>query len=164
MTHEAKTGDVFLIPVSDSLVGIGQVVDMLHSELYLVVYEETWDSANPPIAGDVARCHPLFSSLSLDAKLWNGDWRIIGNTTENLKKIAKPMYKVRMSGRMYVESYRGEGRRLATTDEAERLQNRTTVSAAVLEKALRAKLGFAEWHPARPARCFSSVPARNSAR
>ena len=147
MKIEARIGDVFLIPVSDSIIGIGQVADMLHAELYIVVYEETWNTANPPLAGDVAACRPLFSSLSRDAKLWNGDWRIIGNTTENLKEIAKPMYKVQMSGRMYVESYRGEGRRLANTDEIERLQNRTTVAPIRLEKALRASLGHAEWHP-----------------
>ncbi len=147
-SQEYQRGDVFLIPISDSTMGIGQIADVLTQELYLVVFKETWSAANPPVAADVANCTPLFSSLSLDAKIWNGDWKVLGNCNENLGTIAIPMYKVNISGRMYLESYRGEGRRAATEDELRRLRYRKTVAPVRLEKALKATHGYGEWHTA----------------
>ncbi len=147
MNFEAAMGDVFVIPISDSLMGIGQVIDVLQHELYLVVFEETRDASDSPRADEVCGCKPLFSTLSLDAKLWNGDWKIIGNCRRNVATIAKPLFKVLISDIMYVESYRGSQRRPAREDEIEKLRNRTTVAPIRLEKALRAWLGLAEWNP-----------------
>jgi len=147
MRRNIVKGDVFLIPISDSTFGMGQVVDTLPSELYLVIFESIWPASEPPTPAAVIDSTPLLSSLSLDAKLWNGDWAIIGNCTENLCTIALPMYKARIAGEMYVESYRGDGRRVATEAELSCLINRKTVAPVRLEKAIKAKHGIGDWHP-----------------
>jgi hypothetical protein len=141
-------GDVFLVPIDGSRVGLGQVVDVLPSELYVVVYSKAWPANAPPVARDVIGGEVLFASLTLDAKLHNGDWIVIGNITENLDKIKLPLSKVRISGEMHIESHDGSWSRSATVEEAEKLRFRKTVAPVRLENALKAHFGTLEPHPA----------------
>jgi hypothetical protein len=144
----ASKGDVFLIPLDESRVGLGQVVDVLPSELYLVAFAGSWPAYSPPIANDVIGREPRFATLSFDAKLWNGDWRIIGNTVENLPSIRLPLFKVRCTGCVLVEKHDGSKSRLASTDEAQFLRYRSTVAPVRLENAVKADHGIADWNPA----------------
>lgn len=148
MTVQLKKGDVFSIPVSESIFGMGQVVDVLPQELYLIVFDRTWKENETTAVNELNGCEPFLASLSLDAKLWNGDWKVIGNYQENLGNIAIPLFKVRIGGDVFVESYDGGYRRMASTSETELLRNRKTVAPVRLEKALKAKLGIGDWHPA----------------
>lgn len=148
MVASWKKGDVFLIPLDDDRVGLGQIVDVLRSELYVVVYDKAWDAGNPPSPQKVFILTPLFASLTLDAKLYHGDWKIIGNVTDNLSAIKLPLSKVRISGKMHIESHDGSWRRPATAAEAEHLRFRKTVAPVRLEKALQAQHGIVEDHPA----------------
>lgn len=141
-------GDVFLVPIDDSHVGLGQVVDVLPSELYVVVYSKAWPVDAPPVARDVIGGEVLFASLTLDAKLHNGDWLVIGNITENLSKLKLPLSKVRISGEMHIESHDGKWSRTATVEEAEQLRFRKTVAPVRLENALKAHFGILEPHEA----------------
>lgn len=144
----ASKGDVFLIPLDESRVGLGQVVDMLPSELYLVAFAGSWPTCSPPVASDVIGQEPRFATLSFDAKLWNGDWRIIGNTIENLPSIRLPLFKVRCNGCLLIEKHDGSKSRLASTNEAEFLRYRSTVTPIRLENAVKADHGIGDWNPA----------------
>lgn len=143
-----KNGDVFLVPIDSERIGLGQIVDVLPSELYVVIYETAWDARRPPSPQDVLGRTPLFGSLTLDARLHHGDWKIIGNTTDNLADIKRPLSKVRISGQMHIESHDGSWARPATAEEAEHLRFRKTVAPVRLEKALQAYYGLLERHAA----------------
>ncbi len=134
--------------MSESIFGMGQVVDVLPQELYLIVFDGAWKADEAPALNELDGREPFLASLSLDAKLWNGDWKVIGNYQENLSNIAIPLFKVRFDGDMFAESYDGDYRRMASTSDAELLRNRKTVAPVRLEKALKAKLGIGDWHPA----------------
>ena len=98
----ASEGDVFLIPIGDGDYALGQVAGTWNDELYLVVFEirtgqsEAWPEL-------VVGVEPFLAALSLDAKLWNGDWPIIGNFRDNLEGIAEPMFRVMQNGAPYVK-------------------------------------------------------------
>mgnify|MGYP000097272378 CR=1 FL=1 len=148
MSNQWIQGDVFLISIDNTQVGLGQIVDVLPSELYVVIYENAWNASSPPCPQDVVGLEPLFAALTLDAKLYHGDWKIIGNVTNNLVDIKRPLSKVRISNETYIESHDGSWSRCATPDEAEQLTFRKTVAPVRLEKALRAYYGLLEKHPA----------------
>tara|TARA_R110002049_G_C9026253_1_gene551704 strand:- start:81 stop:995 length:915 start_codon:yes stop_codon:yes gene_type:complete len=141
-------GDVFLLPIDSTRVGLGQIVDVLQSELYVVIYANIWNASSPPCPQDAVGQEVLFASLTLDAKLHHGDWTVIGNVTNNLANIKLPLSKVRISGEMHIESHDGSWSRCATAEEAEQLRFRKTVAPVRLEKALKAHYGVLEPHPA----------------
>jgi hypothetical protein len=142
---KAKLGDVFLVPIDDKRVGVGQVVDVLDKELYLVVFEGCWPREDPPTADCVDGLEVAFASLSLDAKIWHGHWPIVGNRKANLGNIALPVFKVERGGEFYVESHDERRTRKATAEEAVQLRFRKTVAPVRLEKALKAVHDVVEW-------------------
>lgn len=148
MAKSWSKGDVFLLPIDKSRVGLGQIVDVLPSELYVVIFSKAWSTSSPPSACDVVGQEVLFASLTFDAKLNNGEWTLVGNVTDNLKNIKLPLSKVRISGVMHIESHDGKWSRRATEGEAEHLRFRKTVAPVRLEKALKAYFGIIESHPA----------------
>lgn len=114
----------------------------------MVLYVNAWKASSPPAPQEVVDQAVLFASLTLDAKLYHGDWAIIGNVTNNLANIKLPLSKVRISGEMHIESHDGRWSRHATPEEAEQLRFRKTVAPVRLEKALKAHYGILEPHPA----------------
>lgn len=146
MKQKAKTGDVFLIPIDGSSFGIGQIAGDWKGELYITVYDVTFqtDDVDPRV---VTTAKLLFAALSLDAKIHNGDWRIIGNVTENLGQVPQPFFKVNQDGQVFVESRDRSITRPASHSEAEALRFRTVVAPVRLENALKAIEGIGEWNP-----------------
>lgn len=146
MRQKAKVGDVFLIPIDDSKFGIGQIAGDWKGELYIVIYDvvRRLGEVDPT---SVSSERPLFAALSLDAKIHNGDWRIIGNVTENLDRVPQPVFKVNQDGQVFVESRDRSITRPASHSEAEALRLRTVVAPIRLENALKAAQGIGEWNP-----------------
>lgn len=144
---EAKAGDVFLIPVSGSSYGMGQVVARYGEELYLVVYEvlTSREAATPELVLDE---EPVLASLSLDAKLWHGHWPIIGNTTKNLTKISEPAFKINVGGAVLIESQDRSKNKEADPEQVDKLRYRTTVAPVRLENAIRALHTGVGWNAA----------------
>lgn len=142
----ASEGDVFLIPLGDGSFTVGQVAGAWNDELYLVLYESriSEEQARPDLVAD---SEPFLAVLSLDAKLWNGDWPVIGNYCANLALLAQPVFRVMQNGQPYVESRDRSVYRPAKGDEFARLQFRSVASPAVVEDAAKAWFGLDEWLP-----------------
>ncbi len=144
MKHKARVGDVFLLPIEGSRMGIGQVAGDRQGELYFVIYDVVHETAEVEPAS-VLRETPLFAALSMDAKIYHGDWPIIGNVPENLARIPQPVFKVDQGGQTFLESRDRSVYRPASSAEAETLRLRTVVAPIRLEKALKAYNGVGEW-------------------
>lgn len=145
MTHKARVGDVFLVPVDESRFGVGQIAGDWKGELYVIIYEGIL-SGGVPDPEDVNSAKPLFAALSMDAKIHHGDWPIIGNVTKNLERIPQPVFKVDQGGQVFLESRDRSISRPASIAEAERLRLRTVVAPVRLENALKAHSGLGEWN------------------
>ena len=146
MTQKAHVGDVFLVPIEGSRSGIGQIAGNWKGELYIVIYDAVFEGENVD-PKQVVGAKPLFAALSLDAKIHHGDWRIIGNVTENLAGIPQPVFKVNQDGAVFLESRDRSMTRPASGAEAEALRLRTVVAPVRLEKALQAHNGVGDWNP-----------------
>ena len=57
---------------------------------------------------------PFFSSSSLDAKIWNDHWPVIGKGL-NVSALEQPIYKVEEGGRLIAESFDGNDAKAFTS-------------------------------------------------
>ncbi len=145
MGKKVVLGDVFIIPLDGERYGIGQLAGDWKGELYVVIFDKVVSAEARPADVDDA---PLqFAALTLDAKLYHGDWQIIGNRSENIVKIPQPWFKVGVGGQTYVEARDRSMTRPATATEEAALKLRTVVAPVRLENALKALHGLGEWHP-----------------
>ena len=144
MTQKAHVGDVFLVPIEGLRSGIGQIAGDWKGELYIVIYDAVFEDGNVD-PQEVIGANPLFAALSLDAKIYRGDWRIIGNVTENLASIPHPVFKVNQDGTVFLESRDRSLTRPASSVEVAAMKLRTVVAPVRLEKALQAHNGVGDW-------------------
>lgn len=143
MGKKAVVGDVFLIPLDETRFGIGQLAGDYKGELYIVVYDQVVTAEASVAALDHAMLE--FAALTLDAKLYHGDWRIIGNRMDVIPSLPQPWFKVGCNGQIYVESRDRSYFRPANSSEADMLQFRTVVAPIRLENALKAVHGIGPW-------------------
>jgi len=145
MSHKARVGDVFLVPIDGTRSGLGQIAGDWKGELYVVIYDGVHlvQEVKPE---SVATERPLFAALSLDAKVHNGDWPIVGNFTANLGGIPQPVFKVDQGGQPILETRDRLTSRRATGREAEVLRLRAVVAPVRLENALKAHHGIGKWN------------------
>jgi Immunity protein 26 len=143
---QVKTGDVFLIPLTEESWTYGQLVSAWNGELYVAIFDEKVekDHADPKA---IVGLKPVFLVLTLDAKLWHGHWPIIGNVQTNLSEFPRPVFKVRQKGIVHIESRDRAISRPATAEESEILRYRAVTSPAAIEKVVRAYFGIGDWNP-----------------
>lgn len=146
MGIKVGVGDVFAIPISESDVGIGLVAGDWKGELFLVVFEGRFDREGVD-PGIVMVAKPLLAALSLDAKLYRGEWPVLDHLPEAAGRMPQPNFKVEEGGRTFMESRDRTITRPATASEIEHLRYRTVVAPVRLEKALQAFYGVGEWLP-----------------
>lgn len=146
MSIQVKVGDVFLVPLDGKSWALGQLVSAWNDELYVAIFGQKVEAQGVD-PHDVAAQEPVFLALTLDAKLFHGDWPILGNVQENLTSFPQPAFKVRQSGVAYIESRDRTVSRPAAPAEAEILRYRSVSSPAVIEKAVQAHFGIGDWSP-----------------
>ncbi len=148
MVRRPQVGEVFVIPVGDGRGGIGQVVATYGvAGYYFAVFDAVVPLDVAHREGVQAITAPiLLLALSMDAKLYVGDWERIGVRPVSAE-IPFPAYKeaVGTPDNIQVVDYSGRHRRPATASEAESLPNRKVVAPVRLERALRAHLGLEPW-------------------
>jgi hypothetical protein len=138
-----KVGDIFRIPLSETRAGFGQILADYEKEMLLmVIYSIEASGAEVPPLQDIVASEPVFIANSMDAKIWHGDWVIVGNLRPDVARFPLPKYKVRIGDQMHVESYDGANRRLASESEVHLLSFRKCVSPQVLEDAIQAHWGL----------------------
>lgn len=146
MGIQVKVGDVFLVPLDGKNWALGQLVSAWNDELYVAIFGQKLE-AREVAPYSVIDQEPVFLALTLDAKLFHGDWPILGNVQENLASFPQPAFKVRQSGVVHIESRDRTVSRPAASTEAEILRYRSVSSPAVVEKAVQAHFGIGEWSP-----------------
>jgi len=146
MGIQVKVGDVFLVPLDDKSWAFGQLVSAWNDELYIAVFNEQTQAqeADPYL---IVEKKPIFLTLTLDAKLFHGHWPVIGNIKDNISNFPQPVYKVRQSGIVYLESRDRTFTRPASLNECRAVSYRTVASPALVEKAIQAHFGMGEWMP-----------------
>lgn len=141
---KVSLGDLFAIPVNNELMTIGQVVHKgSTSDVYIIfdcVYKQG-ESIN-----DVTNSSILFIVNTVDTKLEDSEWKVVGN-----KKIPEalilPTYIAETLDGFVVLDAGGIIIRHATENDVKCLSTLRSVSPAILEDAVKAKFGNEEWYP-----------------
>src|SRR5438094_7044256 len=144
-----KLGDVFEVPINESQVGYGQVAGQRFTSYLLAIFKTAYRRGEHPELSRITADDIAFLAESLDAKIWNGDWAIVGNLPPDRSRIRLPVYKVTVGNinSWFVESYDGSQRRPARPDELNVMGLRTVVAPVRLEKALQACDDARPWQP-----------------
>lgn len=146
MGIQVKVGDVFLVPLDGKNWALGQLVSDYKGELYVAIFGQKFETQDVDPKNVIGQ-EPIFLALTLDAKLFHGDWLILGNVQENLASFPQPAFKVRQSGVVHIESRDRTISRPISPFEAEILRYRSVSSPAVIEEAVQAHFGICEWNP-----------------
>lgn len=143
-----RVGDVFTLPINEEALGVGQVVGSHGNDAYF--FAVFADPASPNLSTDdlVSRATGpvLFLTLSFDALVHVGDWKVVGSAPVD-DAIPLPAYKeeVGTGGAFDVVDHSGRRRRPATPDEVRQLSYRKLVAPIRVARALRASHGLEPW-------------------
>jgi len=95
------------------------------------------------VAGDIA-----LLALSMDALLHHGHWEVVGHREVDPALLPWPAFKEAVSpGEFHVVDHTGERRRPATAQESNEFPFRSVAAPIILERALQAIHGLADWDP-----------------
>lgn len=137
-----NAGDIFEIRLPDGRNGYGQVI-IASDVLYVVVFRDVY--ASLPDLDDLIKKDILLVGWTVDALIYHGEWKIIGNRQPISAPVPFPSYKVSLNGESYVHGFAGKNRRPATAEDWELLDYKTTVAPIRYQRALLAHHGVGEW-------------------
>ncbi|MGD9599155.1 MAG: Imm26 family immunity protein [Steroidobacteraceae bacterium] len=137
-----REGDLFAIPAPDGRFGYGQVVVGV-TVFYVAIFRDLYNE--PPDLDQLVKGELLLVGWTLDALIYHGRWKIVGNRPPISARVPFPSYKVRVEGVPHVRNFSGQHYRLATNEDWELLENKTTVAPIRYQNALLAYHGFGEF-------------------
>jgi hypothetical protein len=142
-----KVRDIFELPINSNLVGYGQIV-RAGKVLYVVIFEEAYPRTEGVDIQKVAAGNIFLVGHTLDARLYHGMWKLMGNVPVNTARIPFPCYKLELySEGMVVVDFDDIVMRKANKYEENLLTFRTTRAPIGFEHALQAKHGVRPWDP-----------------
>ena len=141
---KVRVGDIFAIPLGDGRFALGQVLAQRDPILYLGAFSGTVSDLASIRPAEVAQRELALAGNFFATLFERGDWPVLGNAPVR-PGIPFPCYKVRITGKDYVESWDGRTRREAKPDEVESLENRTDRAPVILANALKAMHGLRDW-------------------
>jgi uncharacterized protein DUF4259/immunity protein 26 of polymorphic toxin system len=135
-----KEGDVFVFDVDADRLAVGQVMwkNVATFPLYVVFFKPLWPREAALSLPEVASSEILLVGATMDARIYHGMWRIVGNIKPDIGRVPMPFFKVYVGGRDIVEDFLGRKMRDATADDLRHYHNRTSRSPMIYEKAIRA--------------------------
>lgn len=147
-----NTGDIFKIPIKNSEFGLGQIAYMPNHkhDFMMIVFDKKYNVKEEINFEELKNQKILFLGYTVDAKLYNKDWEVIGNYTTNLSEIKFPCHKLGLPNDDYPDGARlvdHKGNVLANIDRYtfEILSYKTEVGPIRFENALKAYFGLQEW-------------------
>jgi len=140
-------GDVLTMPISENWVGFGQLIDFSKTkEAFLIAVFNLKHTSDKAIdCRSIVRQEIIFLGYTNDAKLFHGDWKVVGNEVDNLSGIQKPFFKLGIAPDLFIVDYLGN--KIGHIDEntADELTFQTIIAPIRYENALRAHFGFTPW-------------------
>ncbi|WP_349408754.1 Imm26 family immunity protein [Pseudalkalibacillus sp. SCS-8] len=141
---KVSIGDIFTIPFNQELKAIGQVVlQGATSDVFIIfdcIYKENEmlnKIQNQPI---------LFMFNTIDTRLEDGEWQIIGNDRPPKNLALKNYISETLDGYVVLDAG-GQIIRGATENDVKSLSNLSSISPEIVEDAVKAKFGNGEWYP-----------------
>lgn len=146
--QRVRVGDVVTIPLDRDRVALAQVVGAYKKgTYYFAVFDRTCHPTDTVCFDAALDSDVCLLALSMDAKIFNGDWPKVGHRDVDLERIPFPAYieGTPPSGSYDVVDYAGNERRPATDEDIRDLRSRKVIAPVRLEKAARALSGLEPW-------------------
>ncbi|WP_279304113.1 Imm26 family immunity protein [Microbacterium testaceum] len=148
MKPRPNEGEVFLVPLGDGRSVAGQVLAKFRRVNYfLATFDVVLEGdAVFPSLQQLTTAPVSLLCLSLDAKLRNGDWPVIGRSPVSVID-SLPAFKVAVNEpwNFQIEDYSGTRTRPASPEDERLYPFRTVVAPIRLERAAQALEGLREW-------------------
>lgn len=130
-----RRGDVFTIGNVPTL-GLGQVL-VDGNVIYVYVVDAVLHNIpdEREAKSSIIAARPILCGWTLDALVYHGDWKVIGNCEVLKANIPKPCYKVGVDGIVWIEDFTGKLLRPASEHEQQVLEFRTTIAPIRFENA-----------------------------
>src|SRR5688572_9736805 len=133
-----RVGDVFQIPISRELTGYRQTV-VNGNVLYITVFEKAYRKEKKVNPHDVVSGKIFLVGHTVDARMYYGMWKVIGNAPVPKDRIPFPCYKVDLGqDGLVVVDFDGNILHAASEKEQALLTFRTTRAPIGFEHALQA--------------------------
>ncbi len=137
-------GDIFEFSINDNTTCYGQIIKIPNKEsLVVVIFEGLYNSR--PLLDEIVKDDILLFGSTFDARIYNGNWKVIGNTKNNLEGIHLPFYKIGIDP-AYLESFDGMRIRELCPSEEGKFSYRKYVAPVRFELALKAHYKQTEWN------------------
>jgi hypothetical protein len=135
-----KEGDVFVFDVGEENLAAGQVLlkNTALFNLYAAFFKPLWPRQAPLDLQRVVGSEVFLVGGTMDALIYHGQWRIIGNKKPDLSRIPLPRFKVMIDGRDVVEDFFGHKIRDASMEDLRYYQSRCARSPNTFEDAVKA--------------------------
>src|SRR5438874_13227127 len=89
-----KVGDVFEVPINESQVGYGQVAAKRLQSYLMAIFKTAYRRGQRPELSRITADDIAFLGASLDAKIWDGGWVIVGNLPPDRARMPLPPSQV----------------------------------------------------------------------
>ena len=118
----------------------GQILlkDVATFPIYAVFFEPLWPRDVVLNLSETANSKILLVGATMDARIYHGMWRIVGNVRPDLSHIPMPFFKVMINGRDIIEDFFGRMVRVATAQDIRYYHNRFSSSPMIFEDAVKA--------------------------
>lgn len=137
-------GDIFRFDIDGDRHSYGQIVCVPNNDLkWFAIFDIATDKDLK--LEEIVNSNILILAQSMDAKLENEDWKILGRHPVLKKRIKFPLFKVHSASRGWlIQNHKGEFKKPVNEDEIGNAKKKKSFSPAALEYAIKAHLGLVE--------------------
>ena len=139
-----KAGDIFQIPIDEKHISFGQVINNSSGVLRIITFKKAFDLNSLPEINEILSKPILLLTDTLDAKIYNGDWKIYAKQTTIQNDLPLPNFKYGVDT-IYITNYDNTLKRVATLEESENLDFKFSVSPIRIQNAMQAHFGIKDW-------------------
>ena len=143
-----QKGDIFKISIISGDYVVGQIIYKDKNSLTVVIFEKIYKENEPFSANEINNITPVLFANTFDAKLYHGNWVIVGNSLENLPDIKLPIYKLGTDDQVRVEDF--YGKTIMMTSDISKLVHgipyRNFVAPIRVENAIKGYLKLIPWN------------------
>jgi len=139
----AKAGDVFQIPIDEIHISFGQVCENNGGVLRVITFNKIYSTTIIPQITEIIQSNIVLLTDTMDAKIYNGDWQVVGNAPV-ITNLPMPKFKFGIDP-VYITEYGSKTTRIATPEEAEKLDFQFSVSPIRVQNAMQAYFKRKEW-------------------
>ena len=147
---KTKVGDIFQIQINQTSCTYGQIllINHLTFPLYIAVFKPAYEYTQLPNLDALCESEIALVGGTMDARIYHGNWIIVGNNDPVIDRIPKPYFKAFVKGKPIIEDFFGKFIRKATPRDLESYDNWTSFSPMAYEMAIKSIHGEADWLPA----------------